>query len=596
MSDRHPSLRRALHRTCSRPVKPGEFLCPGHGPVASAALPRPLLFVLQAGVLLAIAATALAAQTEFPFAAGTDATGRAQAVSDSTGLVMIESPRFPRGLWVGMVDEAGQGLPGIRVEYEESSPEVVIWGVDPSGERQGTLLWTGPWLPGVEILTLKSRAPANLPAGLVSIDWQFHQLIPFPPQVDWLVGWEAVSAFLRERWGRRQGLFAVRIDDSSIAVDMDRGAIEILVTQLQQMHVPLADSLADFPVFSAMGYDAGLLGRGVILRSSLFEDEGLEIAVREELGDPKGRVTLQQAASLTSLGAGFLEIRSLAGIEHFAGLEGLNLDENEIVDVSLLTSLVGLRSLSLNDNEIVDVSPLASLTTLEKLWLDFNEIVDVSPLAALSRLVRLNLDYNAIADLSPLAALNRLEWLALGGSQNADIAPLAGLTNLRYLYLSNHEIVDVTSLAGLLNLEQLSLGENQIVDVTPLAALVDLPDLSLWTNRISDVSPLAALTSLRILNLGHNRISDVSPLAALTSLERLVLNDNLISDVGPLASLASLKSLALDDNQIEEIGPLVANSGLGDGTVVNLGGNPLSDQAINEQIPALRARGVNVTY
>ena len=68
--------------------------------MASTSLPRPLLSLLRAGALLAVAATSAAAQPEYPFA-GTDGEGWAQAVSDSTGLVLIESPHFPRGLLGG---------------------------------------------------------------------------------------------------------------------------------------------------------------------------------------------------------------------------------------------------------------------------------------------------------------------------------------------------------------------------------------------------------------------------------------------------------------------------------------------------------------
>ena len=55
----------------------------------------------------------------------------------------------------------------------------------------------------------------------------------------------------------------------------------------------------------------------------------------------------------------------------------------------------------------------------------------------------------------------------------------------------------------------------------------------------------------------------------------------------------NLKRLFLERNSIRDISSLIANTGL---DRVQLKGNPLSDEAINEQIPALRARGVSVTY
>ena len=93
-----------------------------------------------------------------------------------------------------------------------------------------------------------------------------------------------------------------------------------------------------------------------------------------------------------------------------------------------------------------------------------------------------------------------------------------------------------------------------------------------------------------------NGIVDVSTLGLLTNLSRLQLSDNEIVDVSALASLTRLWRLRLANNQIQDISPLVANNGLGRGAQVHLKGNPLSEEAISEQIPALRGRGVTVYY
>ena len=85
-------------------------------------------------------------------------------------------------------------------------------------------------------------------------------------------------------------------------------------------------------------------------------------------------------------------------------------------------------------------------------------------------------------------------------------------------------------------------------------------------------------------------------MANLNNLHTLALSSNQITDVGPLAGLYNLSRLFLENNQIEDISALVANTGLDEGDEVSLTGNPLSDQARNEQIPALQARGVDVTY
>ena len=99
-----------------------------------------------------------------------------------------------------------------------------------------------------------------------------------------------------------------------------------------------------------------------------------------------------------------------------------------------------------------------------------------------------------------------------------------------------------------------------------------------------------------ILALVDNQISDISPLKGLTRLAWLSLDGNLISDIEPLAGLTNLTRLYLRANQISDIRPLVDNPGLGDGDDVCLYWNPLTEQSINEYIPALNARGANVYY
>ena len=107
---------------------------------------------------------------------------------------------------------------------------------------------------------------------------------------------------------------------------------------------------------------------------------------------------------------------------------------------------------------------------------------------------------------------------------------------------------------------------------------------------------LEHLTSLWQLYLGNEHIEDVTPLAGLTNLRRLNLDGNQIVDVTPLAGLTNLHFLDIENNRIEDLAPLTANPGLGEDDTVRLKNNPLTDQALNEQIPTLEARGVTVHY
>ena len=190
-----------------------------------------------------------------------------------------------------------------------------------------------------------------------------------------------------------------------------------------------------------------------------------------------------------------------------------------------------------------------------------------------------------------------------GGIYPAD---LEGLTELE---AEGRSITDLTGLDYCINLTYLWLCSNQISDVSPLAGLTRLEVLDLDSNEISDISPVAGLSSLLTLDLGYNRISDIEAVSGLTQLWVLYLGGNEISDITPLSGLANLgggtrgfylivegQAIHLDlcENQIADISALVSNEGLQEGAGVDLRWNPLSDESIDEYIPALRARGVTV--
>ena len=183
--------------------------------------------------------------------------------------------------------------------------------------------------------------------------------------------------------------------------------------------------------------------------------------------------------------------------------------------------------------------------------------------------------------------------------EDVDIRVLTGLehaTNLTRLILFNASISDLSPLAGLTNLTTLDLVGGSISDLSPLAGLTQLTRLDLVDHSISDLSPLAGLTNLTRLNLVYSPISDISPLAGLTQLTTLYLYNNSISDISPLAGLTQLTLLLLHNNSISDISPLVTNTGLGNGDLVDMRGNPLSDASINTHIPALQRRWVTVKF
>lgn len=135
-----------------------------------------------------------------------------------------------------------------------------------------------------------------------------------------------------------------------------------------------------------------------------------------------------------------------------------------------------------------------------------------------------------------------------------------------------------------------------ISDLTGLKFAANLTSLNLEGNSVSDISALTGLTDLKWLNLRVNNISGISTIGKLTNLTVLDLSNNSVSNISAVEGLDNLTWLNLQNNSITDISPLVANTGLGDGDTVYVGGNRLNYVSIHTHIPTLRTRGVNVFY
>ncbi len=574
--------------------------------------------VFRFGLLLAWLALGLPAaeaQSEWSFAAGVDSAGFARAQSNAQGQVLIESPQYPRGLWLHFADEAGQALAGLQIDYQ-SQPDslIAVYCYDPAERVQATLIWSRPLGDAVR-WTLKPRAASDdLPTGGVALDWQG---LVAPDEELRLESWQEVAAFLQGRWQGQTGRVVLQFPNTSLTVALDKAsALDWLPAHLQSLYAADAADDAQYLFLAVHDFkDALGLQEGIVFYTPLFPDPNLERVVRQALGYRHGLLTKETLASLTELNGRDEGIRNLQGIEHLTNLTQLDLGGNQLSDVTPLAGLTNLNWLSLYNNQLSDVAPLAELTNLTRLLLDNNQLSDVTPLAELTNLTYLSLWDNELSDVTPLADLTNLTHLSLSSNQLSDVAPLAELTNLTYLSLWDNELSDVTPLAELNNLTHLWLDNNQISDVTPIADLTNLTGLYLSGNQISDVAPLADLTNLTHLSLSSNQLSDVAPLADLNNLTRLLLGNNQISDVTPLADLTNLTQLYLSSNQISDVTPLadltnlnwlyLYNNQLSDVTPLAdltnlthlyLSDNPLNFQALNEHIPALQARGVEVLY
>jgi hypothetical protein len=229
----------------------------------------------------------------------------------------------------------------------------------------------------------------------------------------------------------------------------------------------------------------------------------------------------------------------------------------------------------------IHASDLARIESLQiPISLDLNSLDDLvhfPPLRSFSlRGPRPN-DFSP--DLHPLASLHQIQTLQLsrfGGAlqKAANVSPIGDLTTLTNLVLSDTAITGASSFASLTGLVELELSECNLADISFVSGMDQLVALDLQGNEVVDISPLQSLSNLRILQLGSNAVANIDLLAGMETLELV----------------------GLSCNEITNIKPLVDNPGIGAGDRVELGGNELDDISKNTYMPALEARGVEVSF
>ena len=349
----------------------------------------------------------------------------------------------------------------------------------------------------------------------------------------------------------------------------------------------------------------------VRLEAVLFDDPVLEQVIRQALGRMEGEVFTNEMERLTYLGTGHnyerdpapgTRVQSIQALTACKNLEALELNFNNISDISPLAGLTMLTTAELGGNPIQDVNPLAGLINIQVLKLFNCQADDYAALANLVNLKELYLELSTISDLSPLSGLSKLETLALNETAVTRVEPLQNLTSLRVLMLSGNSITDFRPLKTLAkNLVEMDFDPDEVQapirfsdpalekavrramgipegeittgmakDLKELYAdlstgsgdemytlddlkyFIQLENLSVKGQPVSDISPLEGLKKLKMLNLEDTNAQDISVLAELENLEILNLRNTPVDDLTPIAGLGHLFGLHLSGTQVQD--------------------------------------------
>ncbi|MDD3220255.1 MAG: leucine-rich repeat domain-containing protein [Lachnospiraceae bacterium] len=226
------------------------------------------------------------------------------------------------------------------------------------------------------------------------------------------------------------------------------------------------------------------------------------------------------------------QIGNLNACERMINLKNIYAADNQITDISKLANSTLIKAMELQNNQITDTSALEGrFADLYTLNISDNQISSLKMVSASSGLLSLIADHNQITSLEGLEQKTSLKTILLYDNQISDIAPLsASLGKVLYMDLGKNQITDISTLSKLtVSKIYLFLENNQITDISVLPTAVDYQDLVLYGNPIQDLSVIGNFENVKpmysSLYISHQENLDYQPLAGTDYNDKLHLID-----------------------------------------------------------------------
>lgn len=223
-------------------------------------------------------------------------------------------------------------------------------------------------------------------------------------------------------------------------------------------------------------------------------------------------------ADATKIYSGRLTEDMIVSGEHAAGGDEISLVALGLfhLDHNIVNArFQGIKCMNLENNNLSDVSALASLPRLTRLELRNNRVnAKFGRASSFSKLKYLDLSGNYISSLSVLAlgSCSSLQTLLLSDNFLTRLDGINQLKSLRVLKVDKNKLsrIDSSTFDGCESLRVLCMRKNAFRTLKHVTKLAHVRELHLDENRVDDleeISWLAYLTRLRILSLARNKVS-----------------------------------------------------------------------------------------
>ncbi len=227
-----------------------------------------------------------------------------------------------------------------------------------------------------------------------------------------------------------------------------------------------------------------------------FTDPNFLAAVRSTIGKPTGDIYANDVAGITTLVVEGEEIQSLAGIQHFTGLEILSCADNQLTTLDV-SGLNNLEMLACYNNKLTSLN-VSGLNNLTYLSCYNNELTSLD-VSGLGSLVSLVCSSNKLTTLN-MSGLGSLVYLKCQKNEMT-VLDVSGLGSLELLHCADNRLTSL-NMSGLSNLEGLNCACNQLATLD-VSSLDSLAYLDCSNNQLTSLD-VSGTNNLGYLDCSYN--------------------------------------------------------------------------------------------
>lgn len=372
-------------------------------------------------------------------------------------------------------------------------------------------------------------------------------------------------------------IYAIAVNDAGLASPVT--VLSYTITGIIE-EVTFVDSAMETAIRELIGSDSD----DTVYTNELWEIT--EFTIPEGVKDYSDLSLLPYLKSLT-FGGQYLD--SLSCLSTLESLETLDLSGCRFPsqDLAILASLPSLSSLTLADCGLSTIADLADAQYLTYLDLNNNTIRNLEVLTPMTMLKEINLDHNAVTDLTALGSLGNLETLKVSYNSLTNLEPIGGCLRLTHIEADHNQLNTLRGLHTLPSLQHLSVDYNQLTNINRLESCTELTNLSFASNEIVDLSPLKNMTKLQVLDFSSNMVELLPEWVDGCALTTIDGSYNQLANIDGLAKMEHLTHVYMDYNMLTDVDALADCFCL---VQVNVYGNAIPD------VEKLREHDIIVNY